>query len=98
MPHITLAVTSPVIQQVKTGQQFRQLAVQGASPDLRALLDTATRNHQVLIPICGEFELSIGDTRAIWVSHQAAGHQADDFANLYELLARRPDVAVTFRW
>ena len=99
MPHITLAVTGPVIQQVQAGQEFqRQLAVQGASPDLMALLNTATRDNQVPIAISGEFELSIGDTRAIWVSHQAAGHQADDFANLYDLLARRPNVPVTFRW
>jgi hypothetical protein len=99
MSHITLAVTHPVIQQVQAGRHFqRQLAVQGASPDLRALIDTATGDNRVLVAICDVFELSIGDTGAIWASHQAAGHQADDFADLYALLARRPDVPVTFGW
>jgi hypothetical protein len=99
MPHITLAVTQPVIQQVQAGNDYqRQLAVQGASPDLIELLNTASADNQVLVAVCGVFSLSVGDTRAIWGSHQAAGHQADDFANLYALLARRPNVPVTFRW
>jgi hypothetical protein len=99
MPHITLAVTDRVIQQVDAGHDYqRQLAVQGASPDLRALIDTASANNQVPVAVCGVFALSVGDTGAIWESHQAAGHQADDFADLYALLARRPNVPVTFRW
>jgi hypothetical protein len=99
MPHITLAVTHPVIQQVQAGNDYqRQLAVQGASPDLRALIDTASANNRVLVAVCGEFSLTVGDTGAIWGRHQAAGHQADDFADLYALLARRPNVPVTFRW
>lgn len=99
MSHITLTVTDRVIQQVQAGHGFqRQLAVQGASPDLRALIDTATGDNRVLVAVGGEFELSVGDTGAIWGSHQAQGHQADDFADLYALLARRPNVPVTFRW
>ena len=99
MPYITLAVTDRVVQQVAAGHAYqRQLAVQDASPDLRALIDTASANNQVPIAVCGVFELSIGDTGAIWGSHQNVGHQAYDFADLYALLARRPNVPVTFRW
>lgn len=99
MPHITLSVTGSVIQQVSAGHDFqRQLAVRNASPDLIALFDTASAGNRVLVAISGEFSLSVGDTRAIWGSHQAPGQQADDFADLYSLLARRPDVPVTFRW
>jgi hypothetical protein len=100
MPHITLTVTDRVIQQVQAGRHFqRQLAVQGASPDLRALIDTATGDNRVLVAIGGgELELSVGDTSAIWASHQAQGPQADGFAKLYERLARRPNVPVTFIW
>ena len=99
MPNITLAVTHPVIQQVQAGSHFQQqLAIQGASPELRALIDTARGANRVLVAICDVFELSVGDTGAIWASHQAAGDQADDFADLYSLLARRPNVPVTFRW
>ena len=99
MPHITLAVTDRVIQQVAAGRDFqRQLAVQDASPDLRAQINTASAHNRVPVVICGVFALLIGDTGAIWGSHQAVGHQADDFADLYALLARRPNVPVTFRW
>lgn len=99
MPHIILTVTNGVIQQVESGHPYqRQLAVQGASQDLRSLIDTASSANRLPIAICGVFELSIGDTGAIWGSHQAEGHQADDFSNLYALLARRPNVPVTFRW
>jgi CobQ-like glutamine amidotransferase family enzyme len=99
MPHITLAVTDRVIQQVGGGHGYqRQLAVRGASPDLRALIATASAHNRVHVAICGVFELSIGDTGAIWGSHQAAGHQADDFAGLYALLETRPNVPVTFGW
>lgn len=97
MPQITLRVTGPVIQQVQDGRPFqRQLAIQDASPDLGVLIGAASSVNRVRIAICGVFELSIGDTSAIWGSHQAAGLQADDFSNLYELLARRPNVPVTF--
>jgi hypothetical protein len=99
MPHITLSVTDRVIRQVQVGHDFqRQLAIQGASPGLRALIETASGGNRVSIAVCGVFELSIGDTGAIWGSHQAAGHQADDFADLYRLLARRPNVPVRFTW
>ena len=99
MSHITLAVTDRVIQQVGAGHDYqRQLAVQDASPDLRALIATASAHNRVPVAVCGVFALSIGDTGAIWGSHQAAGHQSDDFADLYALLARRPNVPVTFKW
>lgn len=99
MPHITLAVTHRVAQQVQANNLFqRQLAVRDASPDLLALIGTASGANHVQIAICGVFELLVGDRGAIWGTHQAAGHQVDDFADLYSLLARRPDVPVTFRW
>jgi hypothetical protein len=46
----------------------------------------------------GVFELSVGDSGAIWGAHQGAGLQAEDFASLFDLLARRPDLPVTFSW
>jgi len=99
MPHITLAVTPPVLQQVAAGHAYqRQLAIQGASPDLQPLIDTATRHHRVQLAICGVFALTVGDNGAIWGTHQNPGTQTDDFDNLYALLARRPGLPVTFTW
>jgi|GEM_PF-5523724 len=98
MPSITLAVTTPVIQQVNQGNQYQQLAIRSASSDLRVLLDTANAQNKVIIPVCGIFALAVGDNHAVWGVHQELGIQADDFSNLYSLLALRPDVSVTFNW
>jgi len=97
MAYITLAVTSRVIQQVKeTGNpDQRQIAIQGASPELRAAIDTASAKKQVTVAVNDVFKLSIGDTDAIWRTHQG-GLQRDDFDSLYDLLARRPDTQVRF--
>jgi hypothetical protein len=55
MAYITLAVTSRVIQQVKeTGNpDQRQIAIQGASPELRAAIDTASAKKQVTVAVNG---------------------------------------------
>lgn len=66
MPHITLAVTDAVIQQVGAGHNYqRQLAVRDASPDLRALIGTASAGNRVTVAVCGVFTLTIGDTGAL---------------------------------
>lgn len=99
MPHIALAVTQKVLAQVEGGRDYqRQMAIRDASPELRASIDQASRENQVQIPVCGEFVLSVGDTGAIWASHQQTIQQERDFADLYALLARRPDTAITFKW
>ena len=99
MPYITFSVTTPVIQQVNSGNQFqRQLAIRDASPELRALVGQATGKNRVDVSVCGTFKLSVGDTGAIWATHQDDGIQADDFTDLYSLLSRRPDVPVKFQW
>jgi hypothetical protein len=99
MAYITLAVTSGVIQQVKAGgPSQRQIAIRDASPELLAPIRAASKTSGVLIAINGVFDLSVGDTGAIWGVHQTAGFQPDDFTSLYDLLARRPEQQVTFAW
>jgi hypothetical protein len=67
MPHITLAVTLPVLQQIAGGHAYqRQLAIQGASPDIRAAIDAASTTNRVPINIAGGITLTVGDTGAIW--------------------------------
>jgi len=99
MPYITLAVTQGVINQVNTGHTYqRQLAIQGSSAGLNAQIEAANKYNQVVVSILNGINLNVGDTGAIWASHQANGVQADDFNDLYSLLSRRPDVPVTFKW
>ena len=99
MAHITLVVTEDVIRQVnKSGQKQQQIAIQGASPELRAAFDAATKDKRVVVAVNGVFELSVGDTDAMWAVHQTAGLQTEDFTSLYDLLGRRPGRQVRFAW
>jgi hypothetical protein len=87
MAYITLAVTNPVLRQVNAGHPGqRQIAIRDASPELLGVIRAATAKNQAPIAVNGVFELSVGDTGAIWGNHQAAGLQAKDFASLYDLL------------
>ncbi|MGA3259901.1 MAG: hypothetical protein ABSE35_13545 [Bryobacteraceae bacterium] len=99
MKYITLAVTGPVIREVSAGNSYqRQIAIRDASPGLLAIIRAATGGGRALVAVNGVFELSVGDSGAIWGAHQGAGLQAEDFASLFDLLARRPDLPVTFSW
>lgn len=99
MPTIILAVTQDVIDQITAGSDFqRQIAVRNASPDIRALLNQANRTNRIPIAICGAFNLFAGDTDAFWNAHQPPGIHAEDFADLFALLARRAGTSVTFSW
>jgi hypothetical protein len=74
MAHITLAVTSGVIRQVKAGgPSQRQIAIRDAWPELLAPIRAASKTTRALIAINGVFDLSVGDTGAIWGVHQTAG-------------------------
>jgi len=96
---ITLAVTKNVVREVIAGGTFeRQIAIRGGSPELLASIRKASARNRVAVAVNGIFELSIGDTGAIWEKHQARGRQAEDFSSLYDLLSRRPEQPVTFSW
>jgi hypothetical protein len=98
MPHITLTVTQSVIDQVtRAGESQRQMAIKDASPELASQIQTATAANRIRIPLLNAFDLTVGDTSAIWYSHQV-GIQAEDFINLYQILARRPEQPIRFTW
>jgi hypothetical protein len=99
IPHITLYVTEKIRNYAdKTGTNSRQIAFRDPSPDLHLANPPATSGEQVLLAVNGVFKLSVGDTYAIWATHQSAGIQAEDFTSLYDLLARRPECQVRFEW
>jgi transcriptional regulator with XRE-family HTH domain len=96
---ITLAVTKSVVREVNGGRAYqRQIAIQGGSPELLAVIRKASARNRVAVAVNGVFQLSVGDSGAIWEKHQGRGRQAEDFTSLYDLLARRPEQSVTFSW
>jgi hypothetical protein len=100
MEYMTLTVTAKVVKQVTaTGdQKQRQITIRDASPKLRVMLDTAREKAPVLIRVNGSYELSVGDTDAIWPKHQKTGVQRGNFDNLYALLSSPPDQPAKFNW
>lgn len=98
MPHITLCVTNAVLAHVTAGHETqRQIAIREASPEIVHALAGATADHRMEVNVNGNFPLTVGDTNAIWESHQT-GTQTADFADLFSLLARRPGTNVRFMW
>jgi transcriptional regulator with XRE-family HTH domain len=96
---ITLTVTKSVVREVNGGRAYqRQIAIRGGSPELLAVIRKASARNRVAVAVNGVFQLSVGDTGAIWEKHQGRGRQAEDFTSLYDLLARRPEQPVTFSW
>jgi transcriptional regulator with XRE-family HTH domain len=96
---ITLAVTKSVVREVNAGRAYqRQIAIRGGSPELLAVIRKASARNRVALAVNGVFRLSVGDSGAIWEKHQQSGRPAEDFASLYDLLARRPEQPVTFSW
>ena len=99
MPHIKLKVTQKVLEQVeRVGTSQMQIAIKGGSEDIEKAVLGANRDNKIVIPVSGTFLLVVGDSGAIWLSHQVTKTQTNDFQNLYQLLARRPDYVVTFMW
>jgi hypothetical protein len=60
------------------------------------MVGSPSKHMPVRILVGGLFELLIGDTSAIWASHQKTPQQTRNFDLLYELLSEYPDEIATF--
>ena len=95
MSEIKLRVTEAVMNHVAGDHPAEmQIAMRGASVDLHdGLAGVSAKNRrEIILGDC--ITLVVGDTGAIWRTHNA-GH-IDEFDGLFELLARMPDREMTF--
>jgi hypothetical protein len=96
MIELYLRVTKAVIEQVaRSDANQRQIAVPW-SHEVEQVVGYPSKNKPVKIRVAGLFELLMGDTGAIWSSHQHTAQQVRNFDLLYELLSQYPDQAATF--
>jgi hypothetical protein len=96
MPTIKLRVTQAVVSRVNAGHTGeQQIAYRTDSPEIRQRLAQVRRHQRVNAEIGGSLGLVVGDTGAIWRSHNADRHAAD-FDWLYEFLAHRPGTELEF--
>lgn len=95
MGQISLVVTSKVLQRDAPGRLGeRQIAFRHASPDLAHRLEAANASNQLAIRLGGSATLIVGDTGAIWRSHNRGQDELVDA--LFALLSRRPDSEMRF--
>jgi len=96
MNTISLAVTKKVATYLAANPDVRerQIAIKDASPEIRASLDKATKTSPVTIRLGQRINLIVGDTHAIWRSHNTS-RQAE-YDRLFDLLALHPDAPMLF--
>lgn len=96
MNTISITVTQKVIDHLKLqpSRNQRQIAIQSASSDISTALASATKDHQIALLVGNRIKLSVGDTAAIWRSHNATTEAEYDI--LFDLLALRPAIPMLF--
>jgi hypothetical protein len=95
MPEISLVVTQRVFDRtVPDHRDEAQLAIRSASEDIAPSIRQLNAKNRANLRLGGFITLVVGDTAAIWRSHNK--HQVEDFDALFNLLARRPDQEMRF--
>lgn len=93
MEFIELKVTSKVIQQTAVSNAQEQIAVVQVPDHLKAVFGDLNKKHPQKIRIGSVLELDVGDTHAIWGTHNES---SEDFKNLYSFLSGYPDKSFCF--
>ena len=96
VPFIDLAVTSKVLRPAQCNPNQRQIAIRGASEGIQTQIGTARKYNRIPLTVGDRGQLAVGDTGAIWYSHQGTSSQVARFQALYEELVRDPDQRVRF--
>ena len=98
MDTVMLKVTRKVLAQSQKSPDQRQIAISDAScPELKAKLETAGKNRKIRLLLAKRISLWMGDTGAIWYSHNHASKKnQEDFDQLFSLLAHHPDAPFQF--
>lgn len=91
---LTVTAKSAAYLAGQPGAAGRQLAIKDASPNIRAALDKATKDNVVKILLGQRLTLVVGDTHAIWRSHNMIC--TADYDALFDLIALRPDATMVF--
>ena len=95
MTQITLLVTRAVKERdVPERIKERQIAYRSPSADIAPSLKTANAERRIPIRLGGFVDLAVGDTGAIWRSHNVGQDQA--FDKLFDLLSSRPEIEMRF--
>ncbi|MEZ9534006.1 hypothetical protein BCT40_05930 [Vibrio lentus] len=90
MDSITIKVSSKSIQHIANSQvrNQEQIVFKATSGKLVEKSPLATKHNMIKITVLGQLNLLLGDTSAIWRSHQ---ENKSDFDALYDLLKQKPD-------
>ncbi len=95
MSELSLRVTKRVIAYAQ-GERIRerQIAYSSPSADIAGRLSAITKSNRVTVQIGGFVTFVVGDSSAIWRSHNES--VSDDFDALFTLLATHPSKRMRF--
>ncbi len=93
MSEISLVVTKGVSERCHLVNQ-RQIAYRDPSDDIRSDLEKADGANRLTLTLGGFVRLQVGDTGAIWRSHNP--NREAIFDALFDLLNQRPDIPMRF--
>ena len=98
MDTVMLKVTQKVLAQSQKSPDQRQISISDASStELKAQFETAGKNRKIRLLLAKRISMWMGDTGAIWYSHNRASKKnQDDFDQLFSLLAHHPDAPFQF--
>jgi hypothetical protein len=95
MAEISLYVTRDVVNHVATTPaNQQQITYRDVTADIAGRLREATRENRVQLRLGNLLILNVGDTGAIWRSHN--DDRSCDFDSLFSMLARYPDRPMRF--
>ncbi len=94
METVFLKVTSKVIAQMKMAINQEQIAIKSSSDNLNQIFSNANGNNLISIQLASAVTLKLGDTNAIWRSHNNEHKQ--EFDSMFSLLAEYPDIEFEF--
>ncbi|ELV8644547.1 TPA: hypothetical protein RQL13_004481 [Vibrio vulnificus] len=97
MNKVTLKVTSKVILHISNSKakNQEQIALKVLSGQLLELKDQITKSTRVDILVANQITLTLGDTSAIWKTHQT---NPAEFDLLFNFLSNKPDGEFDFTY
>ncbi len=95
MNQISMKVTVKALKHINsiTSKNQQQIAIKAISGDLSSIVGTLNKSCKVNIKVSNQLLLSLGDTTAIWRSHQET---PEDFDMLFKMLQCKPDKEFIF--
>lgn len=94
MDTINIKVSSKVLLRQESAPGQEQIAISNITENIYAKLSSARSDNRIEIILAEKIHLTLGDTSAIWSSHNKSHEKA--FIDLFNFLGKNPDQEYRF--